>query len=179
MWGRRCRWISLFCLQHHLGGLFASSLSSKCVPRPAGGSSVWLGKLLAWKCKCNKQVDCGPVSTNTEMPLPHSARKSCVWNFAYKLFLLYSTKYVVSPLQEGLSYEYVDSHMYFFFVHYLEGKYMGNQCSKWSCKIIHSFRVPPTGAWMDIANWSLEYWPDSSWLGTQHFVGVIWFGTLE
>lgn len=168
----------LFCLQCHLRGLFVSFFSGKCVSRPAGGSSVSQRKLLAWKCDGSEQADYGPVSTETQLPFLHPQLERLVFEILSTVYASCIALFDVCSLQEWLSYEFVDLHM-FFIVLFLEGKYMESQHSEWSCDTVESIQVTPTGAWMDIATRSLGYWPDSSWLGHWHFVGVIWFGILE
>lgn len=167
----------IFCLQYHLGGLFASLFSSKYVSKPAGGSSVWQGKLLSWKCECDEQVDCGPGSTKTVALSPPSAGKTCVWNFVYNLSFLYSTVWwTFTPRMSKLR---VCRFTYVLYCVVLGGQVHGEPTFRE--KLRHSWVYPGNShrSLNGHCTGRLGCCPDSSWLGHQHFVGVIWFGILE
>lgn len=131
------------------------TLTNKRVPRSAGGSSVWLGKLQAWKCECNKRMDCRPIHMKTELPCPYAYLERIVFEILSTIYSSYIAPGCI--FTSRMIKFWLCKVTCFFIVHCLEGKYMESQCSLWNCKVSHSIQVPLTGAWMDITTWSLGY----------------------
>lgn len=154
MWWRSYEWRIVFHLQGHLGGLSAS-VSNECVPRPAGGSSVWLGKLWAWKCKFDKQMDCcwpivqGPSCLVPTLSWRELCLEFCLWfilTLSHQVCCIFTLRMIKLWLCR------VAFFVAFFFYRALLGEQVHGETT-----FIVILSGCLSGAWMDVTTWSLGY----------------------